>query len=252
MIDLDNLKKIVNQFDENGEIFQKGKRNTIKTFDYLDYKISIKKFKKPHSINKIIYKYFRKSKARRSFEYGNYLLENGFLTPKPLGYIEKQDFIGLNESYYCCLHLENAQTLGTILRDENNIFRDKIIRGYAKNIFDMHQKGIEFIDNSTGNTLIINQKDEFEFYLVDLNRMNFSKNLNVYERMKNLSRLTLDNNILETIASEYSKHYKEIDNNKLETILKKETLKFHKKLAIKKNFKRFNWFNLKDLNVLSK
>ncbi len=252
MIDLDNLKKIVNQFEINGQIFQKGKRNTIKTFDYLDCIISIKKFKKPHLINKIIYKYFRKSKARRSFEYGNYLLENGFLTPKPFGYIEKKDFIGLNESYYCCLHLENAQTLGTILRDENNIFRDQIIRGYAKNIFNMHQKGIEFIDNSTGNTLIISKIDSFEFYLVDLNRMNFNQTLNVYDRMKNLSRLTLDNNILETISNEYSKYYKEIDEKELETILKNETLKFHKKLAMKKNFKRFNWFNLKDLNVLTK
>ena len=69
------LLECIKCFDSEGENFIIGKRNTIKLFEVDEKIINIKSFKKPHLINKIAYKYFRKSKARRSFEYANILLE---------------------------------------------------------------------------------------------------------------------------------------------------------------------------------
>jgi len=99
--------------------------------------INIKSFKVPNLINKIAYRYFRTSKARRSFEYGNQLLENGVLTPAP--------YVG----------------------DEN------MLSAFAKFTYGLHQKQIHFLDHSPGNTLIVIKDDGYDFYLVDLNRMEF-------------------------------------------------------------------------------
>jgi len=65
---------IIDNFNTSGIIFGDGNRNVIKLFDLDSVKVNVKSFKKPHLLNSIIYRYFRKSKARRSFEYANKLL----------------------------------------------------------------------------------------------------------------------------------------------------------------------------------
>ena len=100
------LFDLIDKFNTSGFLFADGNRNTIKLFDIDDLKVNIKSFKKPHLLNSIIYKYFRKSKSRRSFEYANILLENNIGTPQPIAYIEKSSVFGLNYSYYISEHLE--------------------------------------------------------------------------------------------------------------------------------------------------
>ncbi|MBC7493800.1 MAG: Kdo domain containing protein, partial [Flavobacterium sp.] len=72
------LLNLVANFETDGELFVKGSRNTIKLFTINGLRLNIKSFRKPGFIKKIIYKYFRISKAKRSFEFGNKLLEKGF------------------------------------------------------------------------------------------------------------------------------------------------------------------------------
>ena len=79
-------------------LFGDGKRNKIKLFDLERTQINIKSFKVPNLINTIAYKYFRKSKARRSFEFANILLENKIGTPQPIAYFENSNFLGLKGS----------------------------------------------------------------------------------------------------------------------------------------------------------
>ena len=148
------LVNIVSKFEIEGELFVKGSRNTIKLFTINGLILNIKSFKKPGFVKKIIYKYFRPSKAKRSFEYGNRLLEKGFLTPKPIGYVENFDLIGLKESYFCCEHLENSFTIGTVFMNNSFENREQILRGFTYFFYKMHESGIEFLDNSLGNTLI--------------------------------------------------------------------------------------------------
>lgn len=252
MIDKNNLEDIISRFDSTGQMFFAGKRNTIKTFDYQGNKINIKAFKKPIFINQIIYKYFRPSKAKRSFVYGNYLIDNGFLTPKPYGFLEKFDFIGLTKSYYCSEHLENATTIGNIFFDKNIPDWEIIIQGYARYFFELHEKGIEFLDNSLGNTLVIKENNQYKFYLVDLNRMNLNKKMCAEDRMNNFSRLTIDTDVLKIISDEYSKKYFELSSQGLNELIVAGSMKFHYGLARKKQLKRLNFFNLNDLDALQK
>ena len=65
----------IENFTKKGAVFVKGSRNTIKLFTIDHTIVNIKSFKKPNLINKIAYRYFRKSKARRSFEFASKLIE---------------------------------------------------------------------------------------------------------------------------------------------------------------------------------
>ena len=245
------LATVVSNFETEGELFIKGSRNTIKLFKVDGLLVNIKSFQKPGLIKKIIYKYFRQSKAKRSFEFGNRLIEHGFLTPKPIGFIENFDFIGLKDSYFCCEHLKNSFTIGTVFMDPNFENREQILRGFARFFYQMHQAGIQFLDNSLGNTLVVHNNDTFNYYLVDLNRMKFDVQMNGFERMKNLSRLTLDRGVLTTIANEYSTLYQQETENELYIILEKLTVKFHLNLARKRQFKKMRLFDLNNLDALN-
>ncbi|NNK39373.1 MAG: Kdo domain containing protein, partial [Winogradskyella sp.] len=70
--------------------------------------------------------------------------------------------------------------------------------------FTLHQKGVEFKDHSPGNTLIVKGSDDYRFYLVDLNRMNF-RTLDFNARMKNFARLTKYKSMVEVMSVEYAK-----------------------------------------------
>ena len=202
------IVSIINNFNSTGFLFGDGQRNKIKLFELEGKTINVKSFKIPHFINKIAYKYFRKSKARRSFEYATTLLEKGIGTPQPIAYFENYDFIGLKDSYYVSEHLQCDLTYRELVEIPDFPDNDTILRQFTRFSFDLHEKGIEFLDHSPGNTLIKkNAEGNYDFYLVDLNRMNFHDNMDFDSRMKNLSHLTPKKEMIAVMSNEYSKVY---------------------------------------------
>ena len=198
------LNSILNS-NNSGEIFIKGNRNTIKLFQIEEKIYNIKSFKSPNLVNKIAYRYFRKSKAKRSFEFATLLIEKGIGTPNPIAFYENFDLIGLKDSYYVCEHLNSDLTYRELV-ETNYPDAENILRQFTQFTFDMHQKGIEFLDHSPGNTLIKNEGNGvYSFYLVDLNRMKFHKELNFHTRMKNLSKITPKENMVQIMSNEYAK-----------------------------------------------
>jgi hypothetical protein len=198
----------INNFDSRGELFGDGQRNKIKLFDLDGKIINIKSFKKPHLINKIAYKYFRKSKAKRSFEYATALLEKGIGTPEPIAYFENYDFIGLKDSYYVSEHLQCDLTYRELVEIPDFPDHENVLRLFIRFSFDLHEKGIEFLDHSPGNTLIKkNGEGTYDFFLVDLNRMNFHDTMDFEARMKNLSHLTPKKEMIAVMSNEYAKLY---------------------------------------------
>jgi len=195
----------IEKFEEQGKMFIQGSRNSIKLFEIDGQIVNIKSFKKPNLINKIAYKYFRKSKAKRSFEFASILKEKGIGTPEPIAYYEKHDVIGLKESYYACEHLECDLTYRELVETDYPD-AENILRQFTQFTFDMHEKGIEFLDHSPGNTLIKNEGNgKYSFYLVDLNRMKFHDSLSFETRMKNLSKITPKKDMVAIMSNEYAK-----------------------------------------------
>ncbi len=235
------IKNCISNFASSGKDFVIGKRNTIKFFDIENEVISVKSFKKPNLINKIAYRYFRKSKARRSFEYASKLIEMQIGTAQPVAFFENFDVIGLNESYYVCEHLENVFEFREIVQNEAFENRDFIIRKFTQFTFEMHEKGIEFLDHSPGNTLIKdNNNGTYSFYLVDLNRMKFHETIDFQTRMKNLSKITHKKDMIEVMSNEYAQLLGENEALVFETMWKLTSdfqFRFHRKKRIKKKLK---------------
>ena len=229
------------QFNSSGKYFVQGQRNAIKLFEIDDITLNIKSFKKPNLINKIVYRYFRKSKARRSFEYASKLMDLGIGTPNPIAYLDNFDFIGLNDSYYVCEHLEDVFEFRALVQNEDFNKRESIIRQFVKFSYQMHQKGVEFLDHSPGNTLIKDNNDgTYSFYLVDLNRMKFHESIDFQTRMKNLSHLTPQKDMIVIMANEYAKLSGEKEQNVFETLWKFTSdfqFRYHRKKRIKKKLK---------------
>ena len=237
-----DLSNCIDNFDDMGILFGDGKRNKIKLFELDGKIINIKSFKIPNLINKIVYKYFRKSKARRSFEYATALLEKGIGTPQPIAYFENFNPLGLEKSYYISEHLLCNLTFRELVEIPDFPDWEIILNQFTKFSYDLHEKGIEFLDHSPGNTLIKkNTEGNYDFFLVDLNRMNFHDEMNFDMRMKNLSRLTPKKEMIAIMSHEYSKLYSKQTESEIYDKMWFYTndfqLKFHKKIKMKKALK---------------
>lgn len=235
------VQNCVTNYNNLGTFIYEGNRNSIKIFDLKNQTICIKAFKKPHFFNKLMYAYFRKSKAKRSFEYAQLLLEKGIGTPKPIAYFENFDAFGLNDSYYVCEFLKSDFRYRELLKMEDEVKKEAVLRQFVAFTYKLHQANIEFIDHSTGNTLIKDVGNgQYAFYLVDLNRTNFDKKMTFEERMKNFSKLTSSKEIIAIMSNEYAKfsgENQEVVFNAMWKATQEFQLQFYRKKRLKKKLK---------------
>lgn len=222
----------------DGKIFGDGTRNTIKIFSLNGKPVNIKSFKIPVLINKIAYRYFRKSKAQRSFEFAQILLKKNIGTPKPIAFYEEISFPGLRKSYYVSEHMDYDLTFRELITIPDYPDHENILRQFTRFCFELHEKGIEFLDHSPGNTLIKKTADnKYNFYLVDLNRMRFHQSMDMELRLKNLQRLTPKKEMIEVMSSEYSKCY-HVPEEVIFKSLWNKTITFKEKFDQKKRLKK--------------
>jgi hypothetical protein len=197
------IREILGHFNERGEQLGSGARNKIRLFPLEGITVNVKSFKVPNAVNKIAYRFFRRSKAERSFTYAQKLLQKGIGTPRPIAYAEETSGAAFKRSFYISEHLKYELTYRELVQQSDYPQREEILRAFTRFTFELHEKGVEFLDHSPGNTLIQIVGDNYKFFLVDLNRMNF-KDLTFEERMKNFSRLTPRKEMVKTMASEYA------------------------------------------------
>ncbi|MBL0737241.1 Kdo domain containing protein [Flavobacterium sp. GN10] len=235
----DSILDSIRGFNNTGILFGNGDRNRIKLFELNEKTINIKSFKIPNIVNKVAYKYFRKSKAKRSFEYATILLEKGIGTPEPIAFLENFSLIGLKDSYYVSEHLVTELTYRELVEIPDYPNHDVILRQFSKFCFELHEKGVEFLDHSPGNTLIKKQEDnKYAFFLVDLNRMNFHQDMNFEQRMNNFSRLTPKKEMVAVMSNEYAKFYKEKSEAEIFEKMWQATENFQESFAKKKRLKK--------------
>lgn len=232
----EQILDLIENFESAGELLNDGERNSIKLFDLAGQTVNIKSFKIPNAVNKIAYKFFRKSKAQRSFEYAGHLISKKIGTPFPIAYVEKSTPLGFKESYYVSEQLEYDLTYRELVTQPDYPDHEEILRAFTRFTFKLHENNIEFLDHSPGNTLIQKRETEYMFYLVDLNRMNFKK-LGFDERMKNFSRLTPKKEMVAVMANEYSKLIK-IPEEEVFSRMWDETVSFQDKFLRKQRLKK--------------
>lgn len=201
--DTQQVRNLIDSFDEGGESIWV-ERNILKVFALNGAEVVIKSFKIPHLVNRFAYRYLRKSKARRSYEHARVLQQKGILTPDPIGYKEEFDLIGLGPSLYLSAKLDYDFDFNA-LYDSEFENRDRILERFTEFTFSLHERGVHHLDHNRGNTLIIKiGEDQWDFYLVDLNRMRFEI-MDYQKRIDNFSRLGLTPDMIEIVSRTYAK-----------------------------------------------
>ncbi|XCF07370.1 lipopolysaccharide kinase InaA family protein [Tamlana crocina] len=235
------FKHFITNFNSEGIPFGNQDRNSLKLFRLKDKTINVKSFKIPNIINQIVYRFFRKSKAQRSFEYANKLIQLGIGTPQPIAYFEFGSLFLFKSSFYVSEHLDCDLTFRELTLDLNYPNHELILRAFTRFTFKLHENGVNFLDHSPGNTLIKRTGDGYEFYLVDLNRMEFGK-MDFETRIKNFAKLTIHKPMIQVMSNEYAKCLGE-DEQRVFNLMWRATVdfqdRFYRKVRLKKHI--FFW-----------
>lgn len=202
----DHLRSFVENipvtFDQGGTILQ-DKRNTIKVFDVGGIAINVKRYRVPIWINRIVYTFFRKTKASKAYFNALEVIRRGFLTPESIAYIETYKNGLLATSYYISLQCPYRREIRELyfgpLRGNETLLAD-----FARYTAALHDAGIYHLDYSPGNILIGEEAGKYIFSLVDINRMQFKK-IDLDAGCHNLERLFDDPEIYTFIAQAYAK-----------------------------------------------
>ena len=186
----DFAERLPELFDREGEVLHTG-RNTIKAFEVNGERLAVKRFCRPNLLRAVIYTFFRRSKARRSYEHAVRLRALGIDSPEPIAWSEYRRHGLLSDSYYISRRSDYAplsQTTthfpaaGTL----------PVLEAFARFAVKLHEKGIEHRDFNHGNILWSRTATgTYRFQLIDINRMHIEdRPLSSRACMINLRRLS--------------------------------------------------------------
>ncbi|QDF29529.1 lipopolysaccharide kinase InaA family protein [Halarcobacter anaerophilus] len=197
------LLNIKEYFKENSNTIHKA-RNELKVIEYKGIQTVVKAFKVPNFINQIVYAYFRDSKAKKSYKNAMKLSTLGINTPAPIGYIEFYKNFLFKESFFIAKKQDYAFTIREPLRNLDFQDREIIIKKFVAFTYNLHKNSVYHKDYSAGNILVIKTDNEYDFSVVDINRMEF-KPIDLHLGLDNFAKLWLDEDSLLIIAKEYAK-----------------------------------------------
>ncbi len=168
---------------------------------------------------------FRKSRSLKSWIASNGLIVRGIDTPLPRAVVEKKVGPFVIKSYIISSFMNEAKELN----DYINVFKSPaqiknksaFIKACADALKNLHSKGIYHSDLKSNNILVTeSEKDIWNFYFIDLDRVLFRKDLSFYQRANNLAQLNASVSSLITVKDRlkffyfYAKDTQLYDNRK--------------------------------------
>ena len=199
---LNTFKAIRTLFSNDQHTIHKA-RNELKIIELEGIKTVVKSFKIPHLLNRIVYTYFRKSKAYKSYHNALRLQSLAISTPEPIALIEFFESGLLADSYFISEYFEYDFTIRTPLLEPLED-REAIFTAFAAYTYGLHQAGVWHQDYSPGNILIKRTESGYQFSIVDINRMEF-KSICPLDGCENFNKLWASDEELEIMGREYAR-----------------------------------------------
>ena len=205
------VESIPDIFDNEGAILYQ-ERNIVKIFsiptsDKDPKLVVIKRYKRLHVVQRLIYTYFRLSKAMRAFNNSIELRKRGIDTPHGIACLE-QFRNGILEYGYYISCFTGDSPIGNVL-EENLGFDKSVADAFAYFVATLHEKGILHHDLNSTNVLYSFLEDKYSFSIIDINRMRFSQKGKELDRktcFDNLTRFTGKMDLYEYVVSHYIKY----------------------------------------------
>lgn len=151
------------------------RRNTVEKVRFGDKEFVIKKYKRPALINCLIYSWFRKSKARRAFEYAELFLQRGIETAPPVAYIEIQKNGFFHTGYFISEYLPYpliTDIYDASLNEEN---KKELIQDLVSFTLQLHLNKVVPLDYNPNNIFYHKVNNKYHFALIDINRLKLGK-----------------------------------------------------------------------------
>lgn len=163
----DFVARVPTIFDDSGTLIHNA-RNQIRVLEVENRAVNIKKYCIPPIVNRLLYSVgWRTPKAVSTYRNALRILENGFLTPRPYGYILEYTNGVLGFSYFISEQIQDMRPMGY------GEHPAELIKAVAQLTADMHQKGLLHIDYTPNNILYTQKDGKYVFSLVDINRFRF-------------------------------------------------------------------------------
>lgn len=180
------------RFSNDGKVLQKG-RNTIKMFETDGVQLVVKSYEHLTLLNRIIYGTLRKSKAERAYLHAVRLQKMGIGTPEEIAFVEIRCYGLLRSCYFVSLYSDYQSLNSAIIDCMPEGKKRALLDALAKFLFKIHWAGVLHKDLNIGNILYTDKCstiEEFDFQVVDTNRMVFHSLLSMHQRIQNLRRLS--------------------------------------------------------------
>lgn len=146
-------------------------RNQIRLFDVQGKKIVVKRYKRHDVIKMLIYTFFRRNKAQRSYENAVLLKSRHFQTPQEIAYIEDLVAGLIRQVYYVCAYTDWVPIKPRLI--EQSPYDEKLAVAYAHFVASLHEQGVLHRDLNPTNVLYREKDGNYDFQLIDINRMQF-------------------------------------------------------------------------------
>lgn len=187
----DFAEHLPERFEHEGTTLHAG-RNTLKAFDVDGCRVVVKRFRRPDPLQAVIYTFFRRGKAQRSYEHALRLRRMGIDTPEPLAWSTCRRHGLLDDSYYICRYSDYTSLSDATTRFPTDETSPAVLESFADFAVSLHTRGIEHRDFNHGNILWAHdaERHTYRFQLIDINRMRFTRRpLSPRRCMINLRRL---------------------------------------------------------------
>lgn len=178
-------------------------RNELRVLNLEGLDVVVKSFKIPHFLNRIVYTFFRETKASKSYRNAMRLKALDISTPTPIAYVEFFAAGLLSNSYFLSLYAPYDLTIREALHHKVDDY-EAILSAFAAYTYDLHQKGVWHLDYSPGNILIQRTEGGYLFNIVDINRMEF-KPISSLQGCENFNKLWARDEDIAIMGREYAR-----------------------------------------------
>ncbi len=180
-------------------------RNQVMAFEHKGCCFMVKRFKDAHFIQRLVYTFFRKTKAERAYRFAGMLRSRGIDTPHEVAYLEIKRAALFVTGYFVCLPCDNPPAFAALVSPP--AFDKEMAADLAAFVVTMHQKGILFGDLNLSNFLYEKGGDgHVHFTLVDTNRSHFREGIPPRDEcLKNLQTLTHRRDLFRFLHREYAR-----------------------------------------------
>lgn len=151
------------------------RRNTVERVQWGERDFVVKRFKRPTLANCVIYTWFRRTKARRAYEYAGELLKRGIETARPVAFIEERRNGFFHTGWFVSEYLPYPlmKQLGEMDLPEKE--KRRIGREFITFTAQLHSQGILPKDYNTGNIFFHREGEHYRFALIDINRLRIGR-----------------------------------------------------------------------------